>query len=184
MYANVLGAFAREMQRVPDQVQVHLQLQEPADAVRALHTLKGLAATVGARHLASVAARLEQKVRDSGALIQDYQAQFAELRSAMDALALALVPVLQQYQEAQAATPAFEEAVPLDQRQFAQDVDALATLLRDSNMAALQAHALIKRRYGSRVPDLAALDAAMGTLDFATAQDLCAALLDSAVPSL
>jgi len=182
MYATVLGAFAREMQRAPDQVQAHLQAQEPAEAVRALHTLKGLAATVGARHLASVAARLEQKVRNSDALIQDHQAQFAELRSAMDALTLALVPVLQQYQEAQSAAPACEEAVPLDQQQFALDVDALLTLLRDSNMAALQAYALIKRRYSSQVPDLAPMDAAMGTLDFATAQDLCAALLVSAVP--
>jgi hypothetical protein len=50
---------------------------------------------------------------------------------------------------------------------------ALATLLRNSDMVALEAHALIKRTYGAQVPELAPLDAAMATLDFATAQAEC-----------
>ena len=148
-------------------------------AMRALHTLKGLAATVGARHLASVAARLEHTIRD-GALVEDHQEQVTELRSAMEALALTLVPVLQQYQEAQLETLTVEVDAPLDQQKFLQDVDALATLLADSNLAALEAYVRIKRRYSTQVPGLATLDAAMARLDFATAQTLCATLLASA----
>jgi len=178
MYANVLGAFAKEMQQAPEQVQAHLHAQEQTQAVRALHTLKGLAATVGARHLAAVAARLEHKVRN-GAAPGDYQELITDLRSAIDALALTLVPVLQQYQETAKAQPGIVEAGPLDHDQFRRDLQALAVLLANSDMVALQAHTLIKRTYGTQVPELTALDAAMDMLDFATAQTLCAKMLST-----
>jgi len=176
MYANVLGAFAKEMEQVPQQVLEALRAQEQAQAVRALHTLKGLAATVGARHLAAVAARLEHTVR-AGTQAHEHAGLVDTLRSAIDALAEVLLPVLQQYQEAQPMTPTAETAAPLDRQRFVQDLQALSTLLRNSDMVALEAHALIRRTYGAQVPELAPLDAAMAMLDFATAQNQCDVLV-------
>jgi len=176
MYANVLGAFAREMEQVPQQVLEALRSQEQAQAVRALHTLKGLAATVGARHLAAVAARLEHKVR-GGTQVHEHGDLVETLRNAIDALAEVLLPVLQQYQEAQQTVLPDEAAAPLDRQRFVQDLQSLATLLRNSDMVALEAHALVKRTYGAQVPELAPLDAAMATLDFAAAQAQCNGLV-------
>ena len=72
-------------------------------------------------------------------------------------------------------TPA-AEPLPLDRQRFVLDLHALAALLRNSDMVALEAHALIKRTYGAQVPELAPLDAAMAMLDFATAKTQCDAL--------
>jgi CheY-like chemotaxis protein len=172
MYSTVLGAFAREMVQVPEQMHTHLQANEQAHAVRVLHTLKGLAATVGARHLAAVAARLEHKVRN-GVPSHEHLDMRETLHNAIDALADALVPVLQQYQDAAESAPADEAATPLNLQKFKHDLQSLSTLLGNSDMVALDAYALIKRAYGAQLPELAKLDAAMSTLDFAAAQAVC-----------
>jgi PAS domain S-box-containing protein len=180
MYSTVLGAFAREMVQVPDKMHTHLQAQEQAHAVRVLHTLKGLAATVGARHLAGVAARLEHKVRNG---TQPYEeiAMRDTLQKAIDALADSLVPVLQQYQDAAESEAAAEdggdEAAPLDRVAFTRDLASLSNRLGNFDMLALDAFALIKKTYGAPLAQpLRPLEDAMATLDFAAAQGVCAAL--------
>jgi len=62
---RVLQSFAKSLQQAPEQLAGHLQhaLQtgQMTESVRMLHTLKGLSATVGARHLAAVTADLEHR---------------------------------------------------------------------------------------------------------------------------
>ena len=178
MYTNVLGAFAREMVLAPDQVHAHLRAEQNTDAVRALHTLKGLAATVGARHLAAVAARLEHKVRN-GALPEEHENLVDTLRTAIDALADTLMPVLQQYQEALAPSPqATTASGALDRGHFRRDLQALSTLLGKSDMVALEVHTLIRTTFGAHVAqELKPLNDAMAALDFAAAQSACAVLI-------
>jgi len=178
MYTNVLGAFAREMVLAPDQVHAHLRAEQNTDAVRALHTLKGLAATVGARHLAAVAARLEHKVRN-GALPEEHENLVDTLRTAIDALADTLMPVLQQYQEALAPSPQVATASgALDRGHFRRDLQALSTLLGKSDMVALEVHTLIRTTFGAHVAqELKPLNDAMAALDFAAAQSACAVLI-------
>jgi PAS domain S-box-containing protein len=180
MYSTVLGAFAREMVQVPDQLHTHLQAHEQAHAVRVLHTLKGLAATVGARHLAGVAARLEHKARNG---TQPYEeiAMCDTLQKAIDALADSLVPVLQQYQDAAKSEAAAEgaggEAAPLDHVAFVRDLTSLNNMLGNFDMLALDVFALIKKTYGAPLAQpLRPLEDAMAMLDFAAAQGVCAAL--------
>ena len=183
MYSTVLSAFAREMVQVPDQMHTHLQANEQTHAVRVLHTLKGLAATVGARHLAAVAARLEHKVR-SGALPHEHIDMRQTLHSAIDALADSLVPVLQQYQEAadsqaamDAAGVAGEAPMPLNRVALTRDLASLNTMLGNFDMVAIDAFALIKKTYGASLAQaLRPLEDAMSILNFAAAQDVCAAL--------
>ena len=178
IYATVLQAFAKEMVQVPDQVHAHLQTGEQTQAVRVLHTLKGLAATVGARHLAAVAAKMEHKVKN-GTLPHDHADVVATLRNAIDALGDALVPVLQQYQEAQEPVAADADAImALDRVQLRQDLNALATLLNNSDMVAMDVHALVQQTFGPHLAHkLAPLKQSMDTLDFAAAAAHCAALL-------
>ena len=178
MYFRVLQAFGKEMVQVPDQVQAHLQANEQAQAVRVLHTLKGLAATVGARNLAAVAAKLEQKVK-SGVLPHEQADLMATLRNTIDAVGNALGPVLQHYQEIQEPAPADTGALmALDRAQLRLDLQALATLLGNSDMVAMDVHALVQRTFGPHLAEqLAPLKQSMDALDFATAAGQCTALL-------
>jgi signal transduction histidine kinase/DNA-binding response OmpR family regulator/HPt (histidine-containing phosphotransfer) domain-containing protein len=178
LYTSVLGTFAREMVLAPDLVHTHLRADQHAEAVRALHTLKGLAATVGARHLAAVAARLEHKVR-SGALPDDHGNLVDTLRTAIDALADTLVPLLKQYQQALASAPqAAVASAAMDREQFTRDMRSLTALLANSDLVALDAHALIRKTFGAYVgQEFTPLDKAMAALDFAAAQSACASLI-------
>ncbi|MDE2417268.1 MAG: CHASE domain-containing protein [Burkholderiales bacterium] len=178
MYATVLGAFAKEMDQVPHQVLAHLRAQEHAQAVRALHTLKGLAATVGARHLAAVAARLEHKVR-AGAQAHEHADLVATLRSAIEALGDVLLPVLQRYQEAQQVTFPADTTAVLDRSQLQRDLQALVTLLRNSDMVALNVHTLVQQTFGPQLQqELVPLKEAMASLDFPAAAAACEALIE------
>ena len=55
LYVRVLRAFLSEITRLPEQFDTQLAAANLITAERMLHTLKGLAATVGAVHLAAVA---------------------------------------------------------------------------------------------------------------------------------
>ena len=178
IYANVLRAFAKDMVQVPAQVSAHLQADEQTPAVRALHTLKGLAATVGARHLAAVAAQLEHQVR-SGALPHEHAEVVQMLGSAVQALAEALAPLLQQFQEEQASASVDHSALPpLDNTQLRSDLANLATLLRNSDMVALDVYAKVQQTLGAHLAqELAALKQPMDAFDFAAAATQCDVLL-------
>jgi two-component system sensor histidine kinase/response regulator len=97
MYATVLQAFADEMVQVPRQVHGHLAAGELVHAGRVLHTLKGLAATVGARHLAAVAARLEHKVKNGALAVHEHGDVVDTLGAAIQSLSETLRPVLLRY---------------------------------------------------------------------------------------
>ena len=180
IYASVLEAFAQEMVQVPEQLQTHLDAADPVQAARALHTLKGLAATVGARHLSAVAARLEHRAKEGD--IAEPAAMVATLREAIDALALALVPVLQRYQQAQApagADQAASAASDVDRVRLQEDLQVLITMLKNSDMLAMDVHTRIQRSFGAVLgKDLAPLKQAMDMLDFAAAQAVCEQLLN------
>ena len=177
IYASVLQAFALEMEQVPQQLQAQWASAAPEQAARTMHTLKGLAATVGARHLSMVAAQLEQEIK-KGVLPAQHPRIVAQLREAMDALFNTLLPVLQGYQEAQAG-PVAANQTPLNPAQLRQDLQALAGLLENSNMLALDAHTKIQKLYAAHLgSELHALRDAMGGFDFATAHRLCVQLLD------
>jgi CheY-like chemotaxis protein len=179
MYSTVLLAFAKEMVQVPDQVHAHLAANEQTHAARVLHTLKGLAATVGARHLAFVAAQLERHVK-AGTLPHEHGNVVDTLRKAIDALADALVPVLEQYQEANAPEENPGTLLAFDRVQLRQDLTALVRLLKNSDMVALDVHTLVQQTFGAHLGgDLQPLQNAMDALDFESAAVHCAALLQT-----
>jgi two-component system, sensor histidine kinase and response regulator len=164
IYAAVLEAFALDISQVP-------QL-----TTRSLHTLKGLAATVGARHLSGVAAQLEQALK-AGAPETDHPHMTAQLQSAIDALNASLLPVLQRYKDASAPAVALPQS-PLDKEQLRRDLQALCLLLDDSNMLALDAHAHLQKVYAAHLgAELHALGDAMAAFEFATAREVCQRLL-------
>jgi HPt (histidine-containing phosphotransfer) domain-containing protein len=145
-----------------------------------LHTLKGLAATVGARHLAQVAAQLEKKVKQ-GVAQPEHDDLVRSLRSAIDALAVTLAPVLAIYRQDQPkATGPTAELAPAEHVQLKQDLEALMRLLNNSDMVAMEVFAMLEQTFGAHLGDaLEPLRLAMNDLDFATAAVQCQSLLES-----
>jgi HPt (histidine-containing phosphotransfer) domain-containing protein len=176
IYASVLQAFVVEMEQVPQQLQAQWASDTPELAVRTLHTLKGLAATVGARHLSAVAAQLEQALKQ-GAHPDEHPRMLAQLQAATSALSDTLLPVLQRYQDAESGPmPIGDE--PLNNAKMVFDLHALSDLLKDSNMLALDAHAKVHKLYASHLgTELDALHAAMANFDFAAARQACDQLM-------
>ena len=59
LYADILDAYLQELPTHPDLLDAALALGDYSGAVRLLHTLKGLSATVGANYMQAVATRAE-----------------------------------------------------------------------------------------------------------------------------
>jgi signal transduction histidine kinase/CheY-like chemotaxis protein len=181
LLGTLLHAFAQDMAQVPQQLNAHLEAGQHVEAVRAMHTLKGLAATVGASRLAQVAIELEKRLRDGvspGARADVVQ----QLQHAIDAAARALQPVLLQY--AQPVTQSSENGVKTamgtrDAHQRATDLHALHQLLDASNMEALEVFARMQQTYGSACEAaFAPMAHAIVQLDFSEAARHCQSLLD------
>ena len=84
-YRRLLGKFVEEHAGMPMRLVAALQADERDLAQRHAHTLKGIAATLGAERLSRAAARLEQALRDNGeepALIASFHAICAETMAA------------------------------------------------------------------------------------------------------
>ena len=81
LFAIILKSFVSDLAAYPSTVQAHLRRHDAVAAARALHTLKGLAATVGASYLAQQAIALERDVKSGTA---DTDAMVASLQALVD----------------------------------------------------------------------------------------------------
>jgi CheY-like chemotaxis protein len=177
LYAAVLQAFEAEMLSALEQLRTHLHADASDLAKRAMHTLKGLAATVGARHLSLVALQLEQALK-AGVAPGAHAGLVVQLQLAIDALSAKLKPLLVRYQSASANTATFSALEPIDKAQLQSDLQALCQLLDGSNMLAVNAHTKIQKSHGTQLgADTEPLHQAMGRFDFVLARTACDALL-------
>jgi PAS domain S-box-containing protein len=180
MYATVLRSFAQDMALAPSQLQASLADGDGPTAVRAMHTLKGLAATVGASALATTAAQLEARLK-AGLEQADARALIQTLQVAVDATAVAVNRIVQESapgtEPDEAAVAGNNTALAADRGRLAKDLSELIGLLQASDMLALSAHARLRNTWRSALGStLVPLDLAMTTLDFATAVQACRGL--------
>jgi len=68
LYLNLADSFGPTALSLHDQLQGHIRNGETADAARALHTLKGIARTMGAMELGEYVEREEKRIKQSGTL--------------------------------------------------------------------------------------------------------------------
>jgi HPt (histidine-containing phosphotransfer) domain-containing protein len=179
VYAKVLQAFAADMGRVPGQLATHLSTGDATQAARELHTLKGLAATVGARHLAQLAAQLEKKVK-AGVDAAERADVVDELRSAIAALAVTLEPLLAQTPKSDpTASPTAAQLSTAERAQLHHDLRALAQLLKNSDMVAMEVFATVDKNFGPHFGEtIEPLRIAMNSLEFEAAEAHCQKLLE------
>jgi signal transduction histidine kinase/CheY-like chemotaxis protein len=138
-----------------------------ATATRGLHGYRGLAAMLGAPQLAALAAEGERAATPDAALDVDWQRRFLERRTAdlaaLDRLAADLA--------ASASAPADLVQTTAPPGSLALRLDMLAELLAGSDLEALEVHEALRPQLPPHADT--ALQAAMNSLDFATALALC-----------
>lgn len=177
LYCRSLVAFRADLTTQSDQLHALLQANDLEQAGRLLHTLKGLSSTLGANALASMLRAAETALKSDSAV--GLQELAESLRLAMGTTQQALQLLIDQYKaqaskSAPAATPGAPDSQALDLPALREDLQALLTMLRASDMAALDAFSSLRERHGSLDPTLIEpLDAAMANLDFVQAALAC-----------
>jgi HPt (histidine-containing phosphotransfer) domain-containing protein len=170
---RALRVLQTDLQGAPEQLRAQLAQDRVAQARRGMHSLKGVAATVGANALSRVAAGIESQLT-TDAPTPERAALIQQLQQAADATARAVHSALNHLQASLPQPPATSPPGPegASAEQLAADLQALDTLLERSDMQALEAFAALRARYPASLPPtaLAAMDQAMQALDFAAAQ--------------
>jgi CheY-like chemotaxis protein len=182
LYARTLNAFLAELTTLPDQFDALLQAGQVVDAARLLHTLKGVAATVGASALAALAKAMEAQVKrvdlatDTAQLRADFRAAVSEATQLMGEVAVRFVAPTQSNGAGSAEPPA-------DRSQALVDLAALRAALDEGDMTAMELHAQLRQVHAA-LGELAfePLDRAMADLDFDLAAKHCKALADTLNP--
>ncbi|MBK6999694.1 MAG: response regulator [Rhodoferax sp.] len=153
-------------------------------AARVMHTLKGLAATLGAKALARQAAEAEAAFKAVADHDDERDKQrLTELGEGLDAAAAVLRTTADAFDPPHA--PPTKDAenvenVPLHHDKVLEHLDELDALLGANNMRALDVFASLKREAGGIFAEhLAILDAALLKLDFAAAREKIAHLKES-----
>ena len=190
VYQRMLRSFINDLAAMPAALIGHLEAAEFADAARLMHTLKGLAATLGMGPLSAQAAAaeklvagaepLERKLVHACHLNQALLAAEAGLQGLHDGLLASIEAA------AEAAVSRPEEASgKADLAEWRTGLHALSLHLQDADMAAMQdieaLSAQCRLLFGSTRP-LQDLDEAVGSLDFERALTLCKALIEEAGP--
>ena len=172
VYRRMLRSFLADLQSLPDTLSRQLQAGAPAEAARTLHTLKGLAATLGLRSLSALAAAAEKPLAAGG----DASDAIGDVCAAVEAARAPLAALLVQLEAADPLPAA--PAASADPATLRQALGELATLLENSDMQATERMlALRQQAGGAMAAALAELDDAVGTLDFERAVPLCRQLM-------
>jgi HPt (histidine-containing phosphotransfer) domain-containing protein len=162
--------FAQEQGETVRMLRDALARGDRVEAARAAHTLKGVAATLGAEALSAVAAQFERGLKRN--------VEPDELTRMSDRLVEALAQAIGALERAaEQLAPASEAAVAADEfdrAAFENTLDALVLALVDSNMAALDRFAELRALATTPlIAPLRIVDDALGRLDFRSALEAC-----------
>ena len=192
VYRRMLARFEGELADLPAELQADMAQGDELAAARRLHTLRGVAATLGVNDLAARAAQTEKQLA-AGGKAADPRQSMAELGDAISAAARglrgllrALLPAPLPAQQtdgdgpaaaAATATGALAGAVS-DPAALRSGLKTLSDLLRQSDMAALDTLAGLQRQHPQALGGrLVQLDELVAGLDFVPALARCRELL-------
>ncbi|NCA69199.1 MAG: response regulator [Sphingobacteriia bacterium] len=165
LYLNLLARFSAGQADAPERIAADLVAGDRARAERRAHTLKGVAAQIGAEELRMVALQLEQAVRDRAAQ-ERIEALLSQVAGRVAPLIAAIRARLPQQPSAAQA-----ESTP-DHSRWAELREQLAALLGDDDFASEQLlnenEALLRSVLGERFMPIAE---AIHDYDFALALD-------------
>lgn len=171
LFASLARRFGKDCTALVEAAQIALQHGDRAAVAREMHTLKGLAATLGATALARQAAELEATFKAPRSTSNEAVAlaQLASGIAASDATFRAVADALDPAQPV--------PSLPPNKQRLLECLAELDALLLENNMRALDVFATLQREAGDALADpLNALDEALLRLDFAAARTTIAHL--------
>ena len=181
-HASLVRNFCTEIPTLALQLQEQLQLGEAPRLRQSLHTLKGLAGTLGAAALQQAASQAEGALRQHDAAQALPETTLALVETVLTQLATAhaqLLMVVGHTSGADAATAEPRELDASERSTLAATLQSLATLLTQSNMQATTVVRHLLQGYGNAVgePSLGSIAQRVDELDFEAAHALCQTLI-------
>jgi CheY-like chemotaxis protein len=175
LYLDALRAVTRDLAELPSKLQSLLAQEDVADARRLLHTLKGVAATLGASTLSIEAAKAEQQLT-----LDTTPAEQAGIADRAGAAIMAARPGLTALLEALIAAdqprpaPGSAPSSAIDAQALQKALQSMAAQLRDADMAATDTMEQLQRQFGAQLgQQLQPLEDAVAELQFDRALRLC-----------
>jgi HPt (histidine-containing phosphotransfer) domain-containing protein len=175
LFVQVIRSFVKDLPPMLAHVRDHLQATDVAQAQRVLHTLKGLAATVGAMQLSRTAAQMEAQCKVAWdpahgmELLDRLQQAATSAAAAMEEACNRLTPT------PSPTSPSSATSAP--NGQFQDHLHTLENMLLQNDMSALEQFAAFSGAHGAALgPALEPLAEAMASLDFAQAAQICRSL--------
>jgi len=177
VYARMLRAFMLDLQTQPQRLQALLEEGRLDDATRLMHTLKGIAATLGVDRVAACAGETEALLVIHAPSGDGLGAEFGRpLSMAVDAAQQPLAALLAALEAAAEAPGPADE--PLDRAALVAAIERLAEALRDSDVCAVDMLVGLRERFDAAVgARLRPLDDAVSAFDFESALASCQSLL-------
>ena len=169
LYDRLVMSFMQDAPAEMDALRRELGAGAVPDAVRVLHTVRGLAGAVGANALAALAGEQEQAVRAQAA---PQAVDVDALQRLLDATLAVLAP----------PRPPVSTGGPVDAPDPLDALRRLRQLLVERNMRSVTACEQLGPQAGTLGPEFATLSAAVARLDFAKALKACDVLLESLNP--
>ncbi len=178
LYLDILRKFAAGQGDAPGRITSALRDGDRHAAERIAHTVKGLAGTIGALKLQTMAAGLERSIRDNappeqtGRELQEFSGELARLLAALG-----------QVLDGQDNGDVKREAAPPDDPHTIRDVvNRLADYLRESDSTSSDYVAEYRRMLAATFSpeELARLERHIGAYDFDAALDTLRAMMDRA----
>jgi PAS domain S-box-containing protein len=176
IYLSMLGRFAADLPDLLAQASAACGLGQQAEVGRSLHTLKGLAATVGLAALAGQAGAAERRLAQPDMAPAEIRELLADLNERTGGLAASLAQLVDLLAAATAGPAPASLATAADRESLARQMTTLCGLLADSDLRALEVHAQWASGAGALDPDrVKALGDALAGLDFPLALSLAQA---------
>ena len=192
LYGQILQTYLGDLAQQPAQFAELLRTGDAAQAIRLMHTLKGVSGTVGALHLSTVAAAAEADLK-RGVAESEHSELCARLSDAVHGTIGTMTPLAEHYA---APTPSHTNAAQASDiggggssgdgdtangaaiADLAAHLTELRALLAGSDLKALDVHArLLASSAIADVKGLAELEQAIRNFDFAQGVAVCDRLL-------
>lgn len=176
LYQSVVDTYLRDLASLPDQLEPMVRAGDMIGANRLLHTYKGLSATVGASHMATVTKALESALR-RGSGDAFHEEIITSLRKAVASTTELLNQVGKQLTSDATSSPMPIKA-PHSRETLTTDLKTLHDLLARSDMRAISWFEQIQNHHG-RTPniDFEPLRLHLSVLDFVQAMEICRQML-------
>ncbi len=173
IYQRALKGFIQEVDGFESAFRTAIQEKQFNDAHRILHTIKGVAGTIGAHRLADMAIKEEQLLEQ-----QPSNAAWRELDELWLAAAQA-VEAAKHYLAQMAPAPLIAAPLPsLDMAALRTGVEELQQLLAAADLEADDAFGRLREVFGTLMPDeFALIEESMEALNYPKATELCTRLL-------